>query len=405
MRRNNFKNHSNNNNNKNHNVVRKVVKDKIKPSGEFIGKQSLAELRVTEFSKELQEIKQTSSTILEPTNNSKLIAPLITYTSHLEQKLKEVKPEPMDKQILPPMDVESNPLFFPFQISTSDRMVVHNLKKILCFQLTNDYYIQQLQKSMKKPLRTEYDTNFKLIQKSYNLNYELHINKFFSSFNNKLIPYLQNESGQLRTYELLQTLGVAQLFHQNDIPIYTKTDPGSGDAYIYENGSYVLLDLKSADLSEDKIKELLLKTIPKYKKFDKSYLCFNGDEDQIKTIIEKEGIEIPSNIIIKYQNTSKSFENNGFYNTDNLTKINAEILYHKLSQPKFQQEIEKLLKKHTLNGELDLIAFDKDLNQFVDIDPFIECQNQGDNFFDPKTISDFKDFTSNFNDDNDSGKS
>ena len=217
MRRNNFKNHSNNNNNKNHNVVRKVVKDKIKPSGEFIGKQSLAELRVTEFSKELQEIKQTSSTILEPTNNSKLIAPLITYTSHLEQKLKEVKPEPMDKQILPPMDVELNSLFFPFQIPTSDRLVTNNLKVFLCRQLTNDYFIQ---KSIIKHPKTESDKIYQLIKKSYDFNYELHINKFFSSFNDKLMPYLQNESGQFRPHEMIQGIGAVQIFHKNNISIY-----------------------------------------------------------------------------------------------------------------------------------------------------------------------------------------
>ena len=125
---------------------------------------------------------------------------------------------------------------------------------------------------------------------------------------------------------------------------------------------------------------------------------------EIKTIIEREGIEIPNNIILVYQNTQNTFKNNGFFNMDNLTKINTESLYNKLAQPNFSREIDKLFKKNLKNNELDLIAFEIDLSEFINLYPFMECQNQGDNFFDPKTISDFKEFNSSFNND-DSNKS
>lgn len=396
MRRNNFKNPKNNHsNNCNKNKVSTVKKTKISMEDqikhELICRSMFTELKFEEINEEIQQ----------DYSNLKQTTPFTILETHINKKLKEIKSNNIreEKQILPPMDVKFNNLFFPFQVNTSDRIMIANLKYILQHQLAINYFITN-QNSSIKPERSHYNFIVNNVKKIYDLSYELKINQFFKKFDNTLVPYLHNESSQFRSYELFQGIGVGQLLNNKNISLHSKTTPGPGDFFVYNNNHYILLDIKSADLSESQIKDLLIKNINNYKKFDKSYLCLNGNEEEIKNIINKENIEIPDNIILIYQNTQETFKNNGFYEYFNPNLINMKIFYQQLSQPHLKKEIQKLLNKHTLDNTLDVINFGKDLKQLIDLNSFIEFQNLGDNFFDPETISDFNDFISNINNNN-----
>lgn len=80
------------------------------------------------------------------------------------------------------------------------------------------------------------------------------------------MPYLFNESGQYRSLEFLQGVGFVQAASKNGVEVCSKMEPGPGDMYIHENDNYVLIDLKSANLSDTDLKRLILKTIANTKK-------------------------------------------------------------------------------------------------------------------------------------------
>lgn len=405
MRRNNF-NTNNNNNNKNKVAIIKENEFHMKEhmNHKTICKLSFRELRFTEINQELIDIKTkfTSNSFFRV--DSLQSSPLTIFQDHVKQTLAQIKSENpiINYQMLSPVDVKLNPLLFPFQLKTSDQTVVTNLKYCLDHQLTINY----LKLSKSKITAKEYKSTFKTMATTYDKSHELKIHQVFINYDKTVIPFLNNESGHFRPHEIIQGIGVSQVLAKNNTNVYAKTEAGPGDFFISENGNYVLLDIKSCDLSEHQIKELLIKNINKYKKFDKSYLCLNGDEDQIKNIIQRENIEIPNNIVLLYQNTEENFKNKGFYDLDSLDKKkHFSNLHDQLSQPKFKQKVEKLLDKHSQSTDFDLAAFEKELNQLIDINSFIDSQNIGDNFFDPETISDFNDFNSNFNDNNDPSKS
>lgn len=397
MQRNKFNsnNHTKNHNNKNNEKFKQLIDTNVESPDYTMKRYSFTEKRLTQLSGELNEIK--------PQTQVNDCIPLKVYKIHIEKKLNDLtlRYPPIDKQYLPPMDSQLNPLFFPFNITTSDQIVLTNLKSLICRHLTNNYFIQN---SIANPTRAYYNSTYEMIKKMYDLNYKLSLTKAIADVDETIIPFLHNESGQFRPHEMIQGIGVAQHLYKMDIALYTKIAPGSGDYYVNENGEYVILDIKSADLKRNQIKELLIKNITKYKKFKKSYLCLNGNETNIKNVIKEENIKLHDNIQILYQNTQENFKNKGFYSFQDLDEFNhskLESLYHQLSQPRLKPAVEKLLNKHTHDGDLDLTAFEKDLNQFLDLDSFIDCQNEGDNFFDSETISDFKKFTSHFNDNND----
>ena len=224
--------------------------------------------------------------------------------------------------------------------------------------------LMELQYPIYKQLITNLDNTY------YELSV-LNLKKAIYPFNPNMPYYFSNESESFRSTEFLQTI---ECVHTDFLPGYhfTKNIKGTGDLWYKETlkSDFNCLELKTADLPQLQLYNLLNKIHTKYSHMQNIIICFDVKSSEQKDMIADYLLEHKiTNVTSVCINNFKFFENKSYYDTtygvtNPVDKKIFDLFYNNNFIQNYLTDLKKASVQH--NNKVNLLEADNKLDQLVD---------------------------------------
>ena len=253
---------------------------------------------------------------------------------------------------------------------------INLVKNISFYAVAKSFHQGIMQSSHLKPYLMEINHSIykKLLTNLDNIHYQLsvlNLKKALYPINPNMSFYFSNESGVFRYKEFLQAVECVNIDH---LPgnYLTKHEKGVGDLWYKKSVASDLeyLELKTADIPQFKLYNLLSKIHVNYSNLENILICFDIKSSEQQDMITDYLLEHKiTNVTSVWINNSKFFGDTSYYDTTyGVTNPVSKETIDFFSNQNFIQNYFKDLEKDSLNNnnKVNLLQAEEKLDQLVD---------------------------------------